>query len=127
MPGAPFERPTVLLVEDAEDLAHAFSVFIESEGYAVEVAREGQEALDKLEGGVRPCIIVLDLTMPGMDGFEFRARQRADPRFAGIPVLLHSGLGYAVADIERLGAAACLTKPVDLMDLVAAIRRHSLK
>ena len=68
-------RPTVFIVEDDLDTREMIGRFLELEGFAVESAANGLQALDRLRTGTRACVILLDLMMPVMDGWEFRRRQ----------------------------------------------------
>lgn len=76
-------------------------------------ASNGAEALQVLQSGERPCVILLDLMMPVMDGPQFRMRQLEDPSFAHIPVVLVSALNDVVQYAETLRAAGFLRKPFD--------------
>jgi CheY-like chemotaxis protein len=94
-------------------------------GHAVDTARDGVEALDRLLRGAPPCLIFLDLTMPVMDGWEFLRRRQESPALAGVPVVVVS----ALADLGReallaLGVSGVLTKPADPADLLAEVARH---
>jgi CheY-like chemotaxis protein len=77
------EQRTIMIVEDDVDIADLVATTLEDDGYAVLVATNGQEALDKLRAaGTRPSLILLDLMMPVMDGWQFRKAQTADPALA---------------------------------------------
>jgi CheY-like chemotaxis protein len=117
----------ILLVDDDEHLRETVAELLELEGYVVREAQNGQEALDVLracEGGAWPSMILLDLMMPVMDGFEFRARQLRDPRLAPIPVVIFSASGEAQARVTQLKASAGIEKPVRLADLMRTIEQH---
>jgi signal transduction histidine kinase len=94
---------------------------LEEEGYAVTTAENGRRALDRLHSGGPPDLIVLDLRMPIMDGWQFRAAQKADPALADIPVLAISADGSAKA--AAIDAAAYLRKPLSTGSMLNAIRR----
>jgi CheY-like chemotaxis protein len=112
---------TVLVVDDDKDLLRLMSKFLRLEGFTPAQATNGREALDYLRGGGDANVILLDLRMPVMDGFEFRREQREDPELSQIPVVVLSGLeGDQVNDI---GAAAAFHKPVSFPDIVGAVRR----
>lgn len=83
-------RP-VLVVDDHEDIRSSIKDMLETFGYAVATAANGKEALDYLKQGPLPCLILLDLTMPLMNGWDFRKRQRNDPLLAHIPTVVMSG------------------------------------
>src|SRR5262249_5668665 len=72
-----------------------------------------------------PDLILLDLMLPGMDGWEFRKRQRGDPALAPVPVVLISGAEGLGQAAEALAAAGCLEKPIDVTRLLAEVRRHA--
>jgi CheY-like chemotaxis protein len=107
-------RHTVLVVEDDYDTREAFAFVAEASGIEAAVAANGLEALEKLRSGVRPCLVVLDLAMPVMDGFAFRREQMADPALADLPVAVMSGGGWAAeAEARKLGITMFLRKPVE--------------
>ena len=88
-------RPThcpVLIVEDDEDLREMMAQLLTLEGFQTATVANGQEALAYLHASARPEVILLDLMMPVMDGWEFRRRQQADPDLAGVPVIVLSAL-----------------------------------
>jgi CheY-like chemotaxis protein len=107
----------LLVVEDDDDVLEAYIDVLGDEGHEVVTARNGQEALDRLRSGLLPQIILLDLMMPVMDGFEFRAQQLADPAIAGVPVVVLTA-GAVTDRVRELHPLACLTKPFDLEELL---------
>ena len=111
----------VLVVEDDEIIREAIGLVLSEKGYAVAFAENGLEALRYLSTQVLPDVIVLDLRMPVMDGWEFRAIQKDDPRMGLIPVVALSadGSGQAAA----ISAQAYLRKPVEAKELLATIAR----
>jgi CheY-like chemotaxis protein len=113
----------VLVVEDDVDILRAIVQVLEDEGYAVRVAANGQAALDTLRapGTSLPCLILLDLMMPVMDGWGFRAAQLRDPTLAQIPVIVLTADGNAVDKGPLMNSAGALRKPVELMTLLAAV------
>src|SRR5574337_446506 len=106
------ERP-ILIVEDDADVRESMRLLLELEGFAAETACDGQEALDKLRCGMNPCLILLDLMMPRMDGFQFVNEKRQDPTISSIPVLVYSGHYDATANAAKLGAEGYVQKPVE--------------
>jgi CheY-like chemotaxis protein len=116
--------PTVLVVDDDGDLLEVLGEVIEEEGYRAVTAKNGEHALALLRDGETPCVILLDLKMPGMGGEEFRRLQLADPRFAGIPVVGFTGLSNGEAEARRLALASFLRKPVKLHQLLEAIAHY---
>ncbi|MFP2927618.1 response regulator [Pyxidicoccus sp. 3LG] len=114
----------VMAVDDDADILLAFRDVLEMEGYCVMLARSGREALDLLQRGARPAVILLDLMMPDISGWEFRERQLADPSLASLPVVVISGQGVSARDVAALGVAAYLKKPVDLEQLLGTVERY---
>ena len=118
-------RPgTLLLVEDDIDIRIDLAEILREEGYHVVTAGNGAEALSELRAGLRPCLIILDLMMPGMNGWEFRDEQRRDPELAGVPVVVLSSISDIAHHATALGAAGYLEKPVKLPALFEALARH---
>ena len=109
------------MVEDDPELRTLVAELLSERGYAVVVACDGQDAVELLEGGLRPCLIVLDLTMPRMDGWAFLAHLRGSARSA-VPVLVTSAVGREHAPA---GADAFLEKPYEAAQLRAAVARLS--
>ena len=117
--------PKILLIEDDEDIRDDLAELLMDEGYRVITTSNGQEAWDELESGVDPTVIVLDLMMPVMSGWDFRQRQLSDPRLAKVPVVVLSGVADAWLEAQRLEAAACIEKPIELDRLFDALERCS--
>ncbi len=120
------ERPAapVLVVEDNAEVRQALVALLEAEGYHVAEAVDGVSALRLLRtAAVQPCLIVLDLMMPRMSGWDFRMEQSSDLRLAGIPVVVVSADPLA-SQAERMGAAAVLSKPADPEQFLELIGRH---
>lgn len=116
--------PSVLLVEDHADLRDMLTVFLENEGFSVQTATNGMEALQRL-AAARPAVILLDLMMPVMSGDEFRTRQLADPRYADVPVICITAAHDGRARAERLRAHAYFQKPLDFDRLLGAVREYT--
>jgi two-component system, chemotaxis family, chemotaxis protein CheY len=113
----------VLLVEDEDTIGQIVADVLVLEGYDVRRARNGREALDILRAWV-PRLILLDLMMPVMDGWAFRAAQRRlEGDAAQVPVIVLSGAREARARASELGAVDALSKPFDLSQVVAAVGR----
>lgn len=110
----------VFLVDDDEALLDALAGLLESEGYEVETARNGKEAIEKLATIAPPGVILLDLKMPVMDGWQFLAARSADPAALPVPVVLLSGLAFIP---NAPGVADFLSKPIDSSRLLACVRR----
>jgi CheY-like chemotaxis protein len=115
----PRPRPAVLVVEDDVDLRSALADVLRDDGFEVAVVGDGRAAMAALHEGFAADLILLDLFMPGMNGWEFRALQRSerDPAIASIPVVVVSGHGNL--DGAGLDAVAFLRKPLGLQALGA--------
>jgi len=117
-------RP-ILLVEDDPDVRDALRLTLEDAGYDVVCAGEGREALARLREA-SASLILLDLMLPVMDGFEFRVQQMQDPDIASIPVIVFSCGGDLQEKVAPLRVAACLRKPVDvdaLLELIGVLTK----
>jgi CheY-like chemotaxis protein len=112
---------TVLVVEDDLDIREVMRMVLEASGYQVFEAGDGAEAL-AIARAHRPGVILLDLMMPGMDGFQFRESQLQDPAIASIPVVIVSGGGAVPQKAAELGVAGYLVKPTDVQSLLAIMR-----
>ena len=118
-----------MIIEDDEDLRLDLAELLRMEGYTVETAGNGREALDHLVGQLRktgtlPCVILLDLMMPVMNGWDFRAEQLRVPKLASVPVLVLSGAADVAEQATGLHAAGYLTKPVEIDDLCQSVEKH---
>jgi signal transduction histidine kinase len=125
-PPAPTARerlasPLILLVEDDLGIRDALQAILEGECYEVVCAGNGQDALRLLRSGSDPDLIILDLRLPVMDGWQFRAVQKSDPALADIPVLAVSADGSAKA--AAIDAEAYFRKPLDVDSLLEGIDR----
>src|SRR3954468_15250280 len=112
--------PCVLIVEDDDEVRPMMEVMLAVEGYQTMVAANGQEELDQLAVR-RPSLILLDIEMPVMDGYKFRAIQLQDPRLAEVPVICLSA-GECKDAIERQTGVPCLSKPATVAAVLAAVR-----
>lgn len=110
------------MVDDDPDILEALAEILEVEGFEVRRARNGQEALEQL-GPPAPKLILLDLMMPVMDGWEFV--QRLPHRHSGqaIPIVILSADRNVAAKAKELGAVGYLAKPFELNDLLELVRR----
>jgi CheY-like chemotaxis protein len=114
----------ILIVEDDDDIREALTQILELEGYPVRSAGNGREALDVIEKEPVPCVILLDLMMPVMDGWQFRSEQLKDPRAAKVPVVVISADASVHQKAASLGAASVLPKPISLDRLLRAVQTH---
>ena len=116
---------TVLVVEDDLDIRQALIEILEDHGFQAVGARDGSEALAfLLRAAELPCVILLDLMMPVMDGASFREAQRHDPRLASIPVVVLSAYQDADHHAHGLDAVSILRKPPGVRELVSVLRTH---
>jgi CheY-like chemotaxis protein len=114
----------VLVVEDDTLCREMLTLLLEAEGYTVEPACDGRQAIERLRDGPRPDCMLLDLSMPRMDGRQFRAWLRQVPGLASVPVVVVSAEPRAAEEAALLGAEDYLRKPVSTEELLAAVRRH---
>lgn len=114
------KTPRILIVDDDEALLDALGGLLDSEGYDVETAKNGKEALEKLATTAPPGLILLDLKMPVMDGWQFLAARQAQLPAERVPIVLLSGLPFIP---NAPGVSDFLTKPIDPSRLLACVRR----
>jgi CheY-like chemotaxis protein len=112
----------VLIVEDDEDLRDMMAQMLNIEGFHTATVANGREALEYLHATGKPNVILLDLMMPIMDGWEFRRQQKADPELAPVPVIILSALDQTRA--APVDAEAFLKKPLDFERLLELVRDH---
>ncbi len=112
---------SLLIVEDDQDVRESLQMVLEAYGYTVTTAENGQAALDLLGTGFAPCVILLDIMMPIMDGWKFLEVRNADPKLAAIPTIILSA-----ADPNNplaRTAEGFLPKPVEITNLLNAIAK----
>ena len=108
----------ILVVDDDAGSRSALTLLLRDEGFAVMAVAGGREALEYLQGSPLPELIVLDLMMPGMDGWDLRHAQKRDPRLAAIPVIAVSAAG------KLPDADAQFRKPLDFEKFLTAVRQY---
>jgi CheY-like chemotaxis protein len=114
----------ILIVDDDEGIRAALSQALTDEGYVVFAAEHGAEALDILRMTVpRPCLVLLDMMMPVMDGREFIEKKLTEPDLRDVPVVVVTADGVALKQAAELVAAAVLAKPISLDQLLLAVQR----
>ena len=119
---------TVLIVDDDADVRDAIAEVLEDGNYRPLRAENGEIALQRLRAAApMPCVILLDVMMPVMDGAEFRDRQRGDESLRAIPVIVLSAHAEGGRSAQRMHAQAFLKKPVDLVELLKAVERFCEK
>jgi two-component system alkaline phosphatase synthesis response regulator PhoP len=116
-------REKILIVDDEVDALTALKVALESDGYNVIEALDGFEGISKAKSET-PDVILLDIMMPGMDGFEVCRRLKSDPQLSSIPVIMLTAKGEVDDKVEGLemGADDYVTKPFNLKELKARIK-----
>ena len=116
MTSGPGKMANILVVEDNDDVREMMAVTLELEGHEVSTAANGRDALTKLRQGHRPCVILLDLMMPVMNGWEFRREIENDPVLREVPVVIISATTAEL--IHKTHAAAYLPKPLNMDQLL---------
>lgn len=119
------ESVDILYVEDDASLRETSSDLLREEGFRVAEVGNGAAALAYLGQGHRPSLVILDLQMPVMDGYEFIARLRNDPRFAETPVLVVSAVAQSGVLAGPDGVVAFLSKPFEIEALIGYVRRFA--
>jgi len=120
-------KKKILLVDDDVDFVEATKVILESKSYDISVAHDGQEGLEKVRTE-RPDLIILDVMMPNMDGYEVCAKLKTDPACSRIPVLLLTAVGNAIPSSKytkemgmKTEADDYIPKPVEPLELVGRV------
>ena len=114
-----------MVVDDDAAVLDGLSELFESEGYEVATARDGWSALEKLRGGLRPSVILLDLMMPAMDGWDFRQEQLRDVALKDIPLVIHTAVGFSETTLRvQFGDIELVAKPPAVGELLGAVRRR---
>lgn len=116
----PKEVAEVLVVDDDIGALDALTDLLDSDGYAVAQARSGREAMTYLRGNPLPRLIILDLLMPEMDGWQFLEERKKDGKLAAIPVVVLTALGPGVT----VDANAVLYKPLNVERFLRTVREY---
>ena len=116
------DESIILVVDDEPECREILAALLTEEGYVVVCAEDGRQALDYMSSST-PGLILLDLMMPNMSGWEFLERQKQDPRLAAIPVVLISGSGLA----RDTNVSAIVRKPIDFAVLKKIVEQNRLK
>jgi CheY-like chemotaxis protein len=118
-------QPHILIVEDDPATRLSLALLLSAEGYIVDEAADGGAALVRSYLGPPPRLVILDLQMPGMDGWQFLAARHREPALAAVPVLvLTAARGIDAPGLRALGAEEVLEKPAAIDDVVAAVQHH---
>ena len=113
-------------MDDDDDIRETLRQVLADEGYAVDTAMNGLEALNQLRGATSPpSLILLDLMMPVLNGFEFQLAKSRDPLLAPIPVIIVSASLDARARTRAMAPIGVLEKPIRLEALLASVARHA--
>jgi len=119
----------ILLVDDDADFVEATRIILENKSYDVAVAYDGKEGLRKVETE-QPNLIILDVMMPEIDGYEVCAKLKSDPHYGHIPILLLTAVGEAISTTKytkemgmKIEADDYVPKPVEPMDLVERVEK----
>ena len=118
-------RLPLMIVDDDDDLRDALADIMTAQGYEVAAFADARAALAALEEGMTPFLILLDLMMPGMSGWEFRAAQLENPTLAGIPVVLVTAAGNLSDAARTLWSVEVLRKPFSLEILLPVVARYA--
>jgi CheY-like chemotaxis protein len=122
----PSPNRTVLLIEDDRDICEIVEQVLAEEGYETVAVPNGAEGLAHLRSAAPPpFVIVLDLMLPVMDAWQFRAEQAEDARLAAIPVVIFSANPKVGQHADALGAAAVIRKPPNLDELLSTLSRFA--
>ena len=129
MPNPTSPEPVVFIVDDDHGLRESVSGLLRDEGLSSAGFADGVEALAALRQGLRPSAILLDISMPRMDGWDFRSAQRADPELRDVPVVLLTASGFSETTIRlQFGDVPILRKPLhpgELVDTVSRVLRET--
>ncbi len=109
----------ILIIEDDAEARDALADFLSLNDYRVFTAANGREGLAALKSDVRPDVIILDMLMPGINGFRFRRLQKREPSLASIPVIVTTAIGRAAG----IAADVIMQKPLDLQVLLREVER----
>ena len=119
-------KATILVIDDDADIRELIKILLESDGYDVNIASDGVEALEQLRSGPLPGLIILDLMMPRIDGEEFM-KQIRQARYGHIPVVVMSGYNSAQKQARELDADSCLMKPIEVEELFNTVKQYTTK
>jgi CheY-like chemotaxis protein len=117
-------RPVVLVVDDNTDIVEAYCEILRRGGLDTVATSRGLEALD-LAVRTRPDVVLIDLWMPGMDGFEVARALKTDPRTSATPIVAFTSLGYTERKAEEAGCDALVRKGVEPEQLLEILRRFA--
>jgi len=116
--------PRILLIEDDELLRESLRDYLQELGHVVETADHGRDALDRIAARGPPRLILLDLRMPVMNGWEFAERKNADPALAPVPMIVFSADTRLEESAGAMRVVGRLTKPIDLAELTRLLSAY---
>jgi CheY-like chemotaxis protein len=117
----------VLIIDDDDDIRQTVTDALEMEHLVVHSARNGQEGLDLIRAGLRPCLILLDMMMPVMDGWKFAQAMAADPEVSALRICIFSATGIRPTQAVPANVVAVLRKPVRLDALLDLMRQNGCR
>jgi len=115
----------LMVIDDDDDLRTALDLIMTAQGYQVAAFGDARRALTALENGTAPFLILLDLMMAGMSGWEFRAAQLENPAIRGIPVVVLTAANTLTDGVHTLAGVEVIGKPFALDSLMAVVERHA--
>jgi CheY-like chemotaxis protein len=118
------KKSRVLVIDDEPGMRRVFSRSLRGAGFDVVIAADGPDGLDKLRNDASIGLVLLDLNMPGMDGWQFRDEQRADPQLRDVPTVVVTGEPMGRIISEPLHASQYLLKPVGLDHLISVVAEY---
>lgn len=116
-------KKKILVVEDDRDIRESMVELLEYENFEVISATNGKAGIDLLRSGVKPDLILLDLMMPVMDGFQFRVEQIKSPELSQIPVIIMTADGHMESKGELVGTVSIIRKPLNIDSTISVIRQ----
>jgi CheY-like chemotaxis protein len=116
---------SLMVIDDDDDLRTALDLIMTAHGYQVAAFGDARRALTALEGGSAPFLILLDLMMAGMSGWEFRAAQLGNPSISGIPVVVLTAANTLTDGVHTLTDVEVIAKPFALDTLISVVERHA--
>ncbi|MEW6055104.1 MAG: response regulator [Bdellovibrionota bacterium] len=121
------DNDRILIIEDEQDIRSSLQEILELEGYSVLAAANGKEGLELAIEGPYPFMILLDLTMPIMDGWEFLAARKDHSILAGVPVVVFSATRNNIEATRNAGADDFIKKPIGLDPLLEVVRKYQIR
>ena len=121
------DAPHVLIVDDDTDILDALAELLAAHAVRVETAPSGFAALETLQRNPLPSLVLLDIRMPGMSGWDVYTWMQRDPTTAGVPVVIISGEGQTPSEARARGVKEVLRKPIDLDAMLRLVERYCVR